>query len=280
MKKQQLILLSGGLVLLVLLYFFGNTTPPTNLKANTTKDTAEGTTATITSVLEAAKKKLTPSQSETIAQLENSVVRGNVKEQQIHVYKQMALYWQDTLQRPDIGAYYLGESAKLENSEKSLSFAARLLLNQLMAETDPAMMNWLATNAKALFEKVLQINPGNDSAKVELGACYIFGNISSSPMEGISKIKEVADKDANNMYAQLMLGLGDIRSQQYDKAIERLGIVAEKEPGNLQALFNLAETYERKGDKQNAIKWYKQVESMINLPEAKQEIENRINSLQ
>ena len=59
MKKQQLILLSGGLVLLVLLYFFGNTTPPTNLKANTTKDTAEGTTATITSVLEAAKKKLT-----------------------------------------------------------------------------------------------------------------------------------------------------------------------------------------------------------------------------
>ena len=280
MKKQQLILLSGGLVLLVLLYFFGNTTPPTNLKANTTKDTAEGTTATITSVLEAAKKKLTPSQSETIAQLENSVVRGNVKEQQIHVYKQMALYWQDTLQRPDIGAYYLGESAKLENSEKSLSFAARLLLNQLMAETDPAMMNWLATNAKALFEKVLQINPGNDSAKVELGACYIFGNISSSPMEGISKIKEVADKDANNMYAQLMLGLGDIRSQQYDKAIERLGIVAEKEPGNLQALFNLAETYERKGDKQNAIKWYKRVESMINLPEAKQEIENRINSLQ
>ena len=280
MKKQQLILLSGGLVLLVLLYFFGNTTPPTNLKANTTKDTAEGATATITSVLEAAKKKLTPSQSETIAQLENSVVRGNVKEQQIHVYTQMALYWQDTLQRPDIGAYYLGESAKLENSEKSLSFAARLLLNQLMAETDPAMMNWLATNAKALFEKVLQINPGNDSAKVELGACYIFGNISSSPMEGISKIKEVADKDANNMYAQLMLGLGDIRSQQYDKAIERLGIVAEKEPGNLQALFNLAETYERKGDKQNAIKWYKRVESMINLPEAKQEIENRINSLQ
>ena len=280
MKKQQLILLSGGLVLLVLLYFFGNTTPPTNLKANITKDTAEGATATITSVLEAAKKKLTPSQSETIAQLENSVVRGNVKEQQIHVYKQMALYWQDTLQRPDIGAYYLGESAKLENSEKSLSFAARLLLNQLMAETDPAMMNWLATNAKALFEKVLQINPGNDSAKVELGACYIFGNISSSPMEGISKIKEVADKDANNMYAQLMLGLGDIRSQQYDKAIERLGIVAEKEPGNLQALFNLAETYERKGDKQNAIKWYKRVESMINLPEAKQEIENRINSLQ
>ena len=280
MKKQQLILLSGGLVLLVLLYFFGNTTPTTNLKANTTKDTAEGTTATITSVLEAAKKKLTPSQSETIAQLENSVVRGNVKEQQIHVYKQMALYWQDTLQRPDIGAYYLGESAKLENSEKSLSFAARLLLNQLMAETDPAMMNWLATNAKALFEKVLQINPGNDSAKVELGACYIFGNISSSPMEGISKIKEVADKDANNMYAQLMLGLGDIRSQQYDKAIERLGIVAEKEPRNLQALFNLAETYERKGDKQNAIKWYKRVESMINLPEAKQEIENRINSLQ
>jgi Tfp pilus assembly protein PilF len=99
------------------------------------------------------------------------------------------------------------------------------------------------------------------------------------PMEGILKIKEVADKDSTNMYAQLMLGLGDIRSQQYDKGIERLEKVVHHEPHNLQALFNLAETYERKGDKANAIKWYRQVQEHIDIPEVKREIENRINSL-
>jgi len=99
-------------------------------------------------------------------------------------------------------------------------------------------------------------------------------------MEGILKIKQVADKNPNNMYAQLMLGLGDIKSGQYDKAIERLQTVAQKEPNNLQAIFNLAETFERKGDKANAVTWYRKVQNMIDIPEAKQEIEARIKTLQ
>ena len=40
------------------------------------------------------------------------------------------------------------------------------------------MQNWLATNAKDLFERALEVNPDNDSSKIGLGACYIFGNIS------------------------------------------------------------------------------------------------------
>ena len=82
------------------------------------------------------------------------------------------------------------------------------------------------------------------------------------------------------MYAQLLLGLGDIRSAQYDKAVERFETVIRNEPDNLQAIFNLAETFERKGDKINAVRWYKEAQKIINIPEAKQEIEARIKSLQ
>jgi len=278
-KKQQLILIAGGLVLLVLLYFFGNTIPPVSAQPQQETANQQNSSNDAADVLAIAKKNLSQAQSEKITQLENSVVRGNVKEQQTGIYNQMARYWQDTLHRPDIGAYYLGEAAKLENSEKNLNFAARLMLNQVMAGSEPDKITWLATNAKALYEQSLKINPANDSIKIELGACYLFGNISAMPMEGIRKIREVADRDSANMYAQLMLGLGAIRSQQYDKAVERLEKVVKNEPHNLQALFNLAETYERRGDKTNAIKWYRQVQNHINIPEAKQEIEDRINSL-
>lgn len=279
MKKQQLILTAGGLVLLALLYFFGNTIPPASAQPEQQTAQENGGSSNAPDVLATAKKNLSQTQSEKITQLENSVVRGNVKDQQIAVFNQMARYWQDTLQRPDIAAYYLGEAAKLENSEKNLNFAARLMLNQFMNGGEPDKITWLASNAKALYEQSLKLNPSNDSIKVELGACYLFGNISAMPMEGIQKIREVADRDSTNMYAQLMLGLGAVRSQQYDKAVERLEKVVQHEPHNLQALFNLAETYERKGDKANAIKWYRQVQSHIDIPDAKQEIENRINSL-
>ena len=280
MKKQQLVLLSGGLILLVLLYFFGNTTPPsTNSTVVNSGNTTSGTITTA-DVLNAAKKNLSAQQLSQLVQLENSVVRGDVKEQKIRIYRQLASYWQDSLHNQEIAAYYFGESAKLENSEKNINFAARLLLQYVTSEENPAMQTWLATNAKALFEQSLQIDPNNDSVQVELGACYLFGNISSTPMDGILKIKQVTDRDPNNMYAQLMLGLGDIKSGQYDKAIERLQLVAKKEPDNLQAVFNLAETFERKGDKSNAVAWYRKVENMINVPEAKQEIEQRIKTLE
>lgn len=280
LNKKQLLLLCSGILLLATLYFFGNTVPPKTVTAS--QDTAGNKTVilTTTDLINSAKKNITGSQSSYLAQLENSVVRGDVKDQQIAVYKQLARYWSDTLKHPEIAAFYLGEEAKLESSEKNLNFAARLLLGQLMAETSPAMQTWLATNAKALFEQSLKLNPASDSVKVEIGACFIFGNISSTPMEGILKIKEVVDRDSTNMYAQLLLGLGDIRSAQYDKAVQRFETVIRYEPGNLQAIFNLAETFERKGDKLSAIHWYQEAKNLISVTEVKQEIEARIKSLQ
>ena len=280
MNKQQVVLLTGGVLLLAALYFFGSTTPPATAKENAPAG-QEGTgTLSTSAVIDSAKLHITDHQLTVVTQLENSVVRGNVQEQQIRVYHQLADYWRDSLGHRAISAFYLGEAAKLEKSEKNLNFAAHLLLEMLMTESDPSAQTWLANTAKPLYEQALQLNPANDSAKIELGACYIFGNISSTPMEGISKIKEVVDRDPENMYGQLILGLGDIKSAQYDKAVERLQTVAQHEPGNLMAIFNLAETYERKGDNANAVKWYRQAAAQIDEPSIKQEIEKRIQSLQ
>lgn len=279
LKKQQIVLASAGIVLLLVIYLFGNTIPP---KKEETPEAAAAASkpATTEDIISAAKQDLTESQSTFLAQLENSVVRGDVKDQQIRINGQIAEFWKDSLHRQDLYAYYLGEQAKLENSEKNLNFAGRLFLANLLAERDPARQTWLATNAKQIFEKSLEINPSNDSAKVGLGACFLFGNIAANPMEGIGKIKEVAERDPHNMYAWLMLGLGDIKSGQYDKAIERLNNVVVHEPQNLQAIFNLAETYDRKGDYANAIKWYREAQRLISFPEAKMELEKRIQELQ
>jgi lipopolysaccharide biosynthesis regulator YciM len=46
-----------------------------------------------------------------------------------------------------------------------------------------------------------------------------------------------------------MLGYGGLVSGQNDKAIERFRKVNEMDPGNVEAIFLLAELYERTGDK-------------------------------
>ncbi len=286
MRKQQIILVSAGILLLVFLFFFGQTTPPP--KPNTpvlpAAGAGSGAMATpvisTTEVIAKAKKALAQQQVTRLLALENGVVRGDVKAQQIEVFKELARFWGDTAKQPAISAFYIGEAAKLENSEKNLTFAAHLLLDRLMAEDDAALQSWAATQAKALFERALAINPANDSSKVGLGACYLFGNISASPMQGIMMIREVAARDSNNMYAQMMLGMGGIKSGQYDKAIDRFLTVVRRQPHHIEAIFSLAETYERKGDKANAIVWYKKAGQLVEIPEAKKAIEDRIKALQ
>ncbi len=281
MKKQQFILVFSAFCLFAFLFFFGRTVPDKKDRPSLPQTGGRSAKQVISTndLLFQAKAKLSPSQSNRLTQLENSVVRGDVKNQQINVDNQLSNFWRDSLSNEYLSAYYAGEAAKLENSEKKLNFAAQILLEDLMAEDDPAMQNWLGTNAKALFQQALTIDPANDSAKIGIGACYMLSNISDNPMQAILSVRAIAEKDPDNLYAQMVLGLGGERSGQYDKAIQRFLIVVKKQPNNVEAVLHLSETYDQKGDKANAIKWYKAAENLVAVPEAKKEIEQRIGAL-
>jgi predicted Zn-dependent protease len=279
LKKQQFLLVTSGAILLCLIYFFGRTLPAKNISNVASRNELPANTVNIQTILEASKKQLTADQQAHVGQLENAVVRGDVKNQQIGVYKQLASFWKDSAHLLLPYGYYTGEAAKLENSEKSLTFAAHFFLDGVRGQEDLALKRWMADEARQLFERALILNPGNDSLKVGLGSCYLFGNISETPMKGIQMIREVADRDPENMYAQFMLGIGGMISGQLDKAIERLSKVATRQPGNPEVLVILAEAYERKGDKTNAIKWYEAGRSLIKNPDIIKEIDQRITSL-
>lgn len=282
MKKQQVILVTSGILLLVILYVFGKTVPPKKNNVSPAVSEQGQVAFDIKNELASAKNKLTPAQQGYVNSLESAVVRGDVKNQQVHTYHQLAAFWKDSVPSFEPYAFYTAEASKLENSEKSLTFAAQLFLDNLRGASDPALKTWMAGQAKELFERSLKLNPSNDSAKIGLGSSYIFGSPAEDPqelMQGIQRILEVARKDSTNMYAQLMLGIGGVVSGQFDKAIERLLKVVSYQPDNLEAILTLAEAYERKGEKLNALKWYNASKKLINNPEVIKEVDQRINTL-
>ena len=282
MKKPQWITLTAAVVLVVILYVFGRIVP--EKKANTTRQPDLANNAvSIDSILFDAKKRLDAAQIVRLNALENSVVRGNVNEQKLRVYHQLAHFWADTGQVFEPYAWYEGEAARLENSEKSLTFAAHLFLQNMRGENDQPLRTWKALEAKDLFERSLKINPQNDSSIIGLGACYIFGGIAATPMEGIMKVRAVADKDSSNIFAQEVLGHGSMYSGQYDKAIARFETVyrlsGKNEDTKLEACLMLAEAYERKSDRLSAIIWYKESLALIKNQEVKEEVNKRIDEL-
>ena len=282
MKKPQWITLVAALILVAILYVFGRIVP--EKKETTTKqsDLADNPVS-IDSILSDAKKRLDPAQIARLNALENSVVRGDINEQKLKIYHQLAHFWADTGQIFEPYAWYEAEAARLENSEKSLTFAAHLFLQNMRGENSQPLREWKALEAKDLFERSLKINPQNDSSIVGLGACYIFGGISATPMEGILKVRAVADKDSSNIFAQEVLGHGSMYSGQYDKAIARFETVyrlsRETENTKLEACLMLAEAYERKADRLSAINWYKKSLTLIKNQEVKEEVNKRIDEL-
>ncbi len=284
MKKQQIILLAGGLLIFASLLYFGKTVAtkePSSLGEASKPSPAAG--FNVDKYIQDAKSKLSVSQLNYINSLENSISRGDVAAQQIKVYNQLASFWADSIHQQEIYIFYTSRSAKLVNSEKNLTFAAQLMLADLRNESDPAKRGWKAEQAIELFEQAIQLNPNNANLQVGLGSCYVFGKgMVGNPqetMKGIQQLLQVVRKDSLNMQAQLVLGIGGVISNQFDKAIDRLNNVLKYEPSNLEAISWLADAYAGKGDKPNALKWYEISKRMVNNPVYTKEVNERIKML-
>jgi len=277
-NKTQWIVIGIGVFLVAGLYRFGRTSPYKSEIKQPVQASAQNE-ITADSILYHAKESLKPEQVMWMNSLEQSVIRGDVKNQKIDVYHQLAHFWKDSIRIFEPYAWYEAESARLENSEKSLTFAAHLILENLKNEQSDRLKRWKSLQAKDLFERSLKINDKNDSSLVGLGACYIFGNISGNPMQGISIVRQVIEKDSTNVFAQMVLGHGAIISEQYDRAIDRFEKVLALQPGNLEATMRLAEVYERKGDTANAVKWYNNALPLSPNSLLKTAVEERIKQL-
>ncbi len=280
MKKRTLLISFGAIALFALL-IFGKTsiekppfTPPAaeaipefNIKA---------------AILE-EKQKLTPTQLLYVTNLENQVTRGDVKSQSQSSNSQLADFWKDSASSFVPYIYYLSEAAKLDNSEKNLTFAARLILENMRRESQTDLKIWEAKTAAELYEKALVLNPDNDDLKIGLGSCYVYGEgmvgDAAQTMKGIQTLLEVVRRDSTNMKAQLVLGIGAVISNQTDRAIVRLQKVVDKDGHNLEAVSWLADAYAAEGDKENAIKWYEQSKHLVNNPAYTAEVDQRIKAL-
>ena len=281
--KKQFILIISGIFLIILLFAFGRTTSNKKDITPSAKLSAPEKTFDIAKFISLEKANLSPSQSVIISNLENNITRGDIVAQQIKANEALATFWKDSVKSFEPYAFYTSSASKLDNSEKNLTFAARIFLDNLRGEKDEGKLDWKTTEAIDLFERALKINPDNDELKIGLGSCYIYGKGRSGnaeeTMKGIQQLLSVVRKDSNNMDAQMMLGVGGLVSGQFDKSIERLIKVVTIQPQNAEAVAYLADAYAGKGDKVNALKWYNISKRLVNNPHYTEEVDARIKTL-
>ncbi|MCX6293674.1 MAG: tetratricopeptide repeat protein [Sphingobacteriales bacterium] len=281
MKKQYLIA-AIGFAFVLILFYFGKTTTETK-PVQQMKPEASNQFDVQQFILQ-EKQKLTPELSKSITDIENAYLQTADKSQKLIGLNTAANFWKDTAQNFKLYAFYNSEAAKLDNSEKNLTFAAQQFLTLLRDEHDEAILTWESDEAIRLFQEAIKLNPNNEDLKIGLGSSYVFGKGRNGDpqetMKGIQELLGVVRRDSTNMRAQLVLGIGGYVSGQYDKAISRLTKVIIAQPDNLEAIAFLADTYAAQGNKADAIKWYNVSKRLANNPEYSKEVDNRIKLLE
>lgn len=285
MNNTQKFLIGIALAATAGLYYFGSTVAPKKGSAAKHSSVADSShnheSLDLAKVRAGAMSQLSQAQQQYINTLENTVSRGDVKSQQAAAHRKLAAFWKDSVANPILHFQHLSLASELDNTEKSLTFAAHSILGYLPYAHNHLEQEWLANKGKELFDKALAMNESNDSSIVGLGGCIMYGATSAEgPMAGIMKVRAVVDKDSTNMFAQYMLGVGGLISGQYDKAAARFEKVTKAQPNNLEVWFKLAEAYELAKMNHEAVKTYEIIEQKVSVPEMKTEIRKRITQLQ
>jgi tetratricopeptide (TPR) repeat protein len=232
--------------------------------------------ASFDSIISASKTQLPKTVADTVSIIENELAATRDPSRMAAVFISLSKLWERNKQ-PQVAAYYNAKSAKLENSEKKLTFAGQIFLQLMETEHSASMQMWEAGEAVSCLEQALKINPDNEETKLALATGYIEGT--GEPMRGVQILLAITREKPDDIPANMLLGRMSIQSGQFDKAVGRFETVLKKEPRNKEALYFLAQAYEGKGDKKMAIELLEKCKQVVNNPEFSRDIDQHINSL-
>ncbi|WP_052444774.1 tetratricopeptide repeat protein [Flammeovirga sp. OC4] len=258
MGTKQYILLGAGVVLVVILALL-----PKAVVTDNSERVAEGTTATTTEQHSeddghdhgsdqssmAHTSKLPADTQATLDQFKKEFeAADNIKNKREIADKAYDLLLK--MNKFDLAGDWKLALYGASNDTKDLRAAADAYYDAYTFAMSEERSAQMATKAQEQYQAVLDKDPKDLDAKVKLGMTYM---VSSAPMQGIAKIREVIAIDPNHQLALFNLGLLSIQSGQYNKAIERFKKLKELYPDDMEARFYLAISLKEMGSQDKAI---------------------------
>lgn len=185
-------------------------------------------------------------------------------------------FW-DRAMRPAVAAVYLKDKADLTGKTDDRMIAGNkfLFITEFLKPEDK---EWAYDEAKTAFQLVLEKEPTNADAQINLGICIVETQ-PDNPMEGIGLIKEVVEKDSTNVRALLQLGFFSVTSGQFPNAIKRFEQVLAVDPNVSEAYFYLGDTYAQMGEFDKAKANFEKYKTFLPNETAKKEIDNYLEDI-
>lgn len=192
---------------------------------------------------------LTAEQQQTVATLSQQFVSARDSKQKTNAVLQLSDFYLD-IRKFDSAAKYAETLALLEPSEPNLVRAGDRYYDAFSFSADTKKTATLGAKAREWYQKALDKNPALLNVKANLAMTYVS---TETPMQGILLLREVLANDPTNEVALFNLGLLSMRSNQYEKAVDRFRQLLKGNPTNSKARFYLGVSLAQTGKNKEAL---------------------------
>lgn len=252
MNRKQILVIGIALALILGLYFAP--IKPSGQSDIDRSRAIEMESTDKTALLRRAREKYTIEQLSEIQRLldisesyENDSLKLNGLEKLSGAWYQIG--------EPALAGIYAEEIALGRNDETSWSIAGTTYALGMKTYTEKEIREFCQGRAVKALENAISINPDNSQHRVNLALCYVDMPLEDQPMKGILMLRDLLDKNPEDVTVLTQLGALAIRTGQYEKAVERLGTAFTVEPNNKQVLSLLVNAYKGMGDIPNTKKY-------------------------
>ncbi len=275
MRPGQVILIVASVALVFVIYSFGPLLPPD--KANPQEAGVVATDGESAFDFESYKseqlKKLPAEELNKFELLQTEVQVASDKAEKLNEVAALL----DANKLNLLAEITRKEIAELTNQDSVWEKTAKGLYAAAYTADNPLLTKYVLAQAIACYEKALELNPENENAKINMAVAYLEGQ--TEPMKGVMLLKEITDKDPDNITANLILGKYGIVSGQFDKAVQRFEKVLAVDSLNADAYLYLAQAYESLGEKEKAIEMLVKCRSLVGDPGFADDINKYIDKL-
>lgn len=250
-RQQQFVLVAAGL-LFAILYFGFDKVPPEQQGLEKSRALNMQATSIQNLTLE-ARKKLTDDQISLTEALNIELNQTEGDSSKVNILKRLSGTWYD-YGFPTIAGHYAEEIANIKKGEEAWSIAGTTFAQALRTDADKKEKDFSFAKAVEAFEKAQSLNPENLSHAINKALIYVEYP-QQNPMEGILMLRQLNEKNPENVQVMNQLARLAIQTNQIDKAIARLEKAVSIEQNNKNSICLLAQAYQKAGKADKAVEF-------------------------
>jgi thioredoxin-like negative regulator of GroEL len=199
------------------------------------------------SLVREAHAEISPARQATVATLEERLESQRDDSARVELLQQLASEWYQA-GYPAISGAYAVRIADIRNTEEAWSIAGTTFSLCLQQEDiDGKTRAYCADQAEASYQAAISLNPDNPANRINLAVTYTDNPRPDNPMKGILLLRELEQRYPDNPRVYITLAQLAIKTNQLERAAERLAKADELAPGNPDVVCPLARVYENLG---------------------------------